>query len=68
MLKRLAVGGVAAVVGLGVWGVAGEDHSTRDESGSIVASGDVGAFVTKLGDCFETIWLTAVALPSDQPN
>ncbi len=22
----------------------------------------------KLGDCFETIWLTAVALPSDQPN
>ena len=55
MLKRLAAGGVAAVVGLGVWGVAGEDHSTRDDSGAIVASGDVGAFVTKLGDCFESV-------------
>jgi hypothetical protein len=55
VLKRLAVGGVAAVVGLGVWGVAGEDHSTRDDSGSIVASGDVGAFVTKIGDCFESL-------------
>jgi hypothetical protein len=55
VFKRLAAGGVAAVVGLGVWGVAGEDHSTRDDTGSIVASGDVGAFVTKLGDCFESL-------------
>lgn len=53
MLKRLAAGGAAAAIGLGVWGVAGEDHSTRDESGAIVASGDVGAFVTKVGDCFD---------------
>jgi hypothetical protein len=55
MLKRIAAGGVAAVVGLGVWGVAGEDNSTRDETGSIVASGDVGAFVTRVGDCFESM-------------
>jgi hypothetical protein len=53
MLKRLAAGGVAAVVGLGVWGVAGEDHTTRTDSGAIVESGDLGAFATQLGDCFD---------------
>ncbi|MEN9325115.1 MAG: hypothetical protein RL414_869 [Actinomycetota bacterium] len=53
MLKRLAAGGVAAVVGLGVWGVAGEDHTTRTDSGAIVETGDLGAFATQLGDCFD---------------
>ena len=53
MLKRLAAGGVAAAVGLGVWGVAGEDHTTRTDSGAIVESGDLGAFATQLGDCFD---------------
>jgi hypothetical protein len=55
MLKRIAAGGVAAVIGVGAWGIAGEDNSTRDETGSIVASGEVGAFVTRVGDCFESL-------------
>ena len=55
MLKRIAAGGVAAVVGLGVWGVAGEDHTTRDEAGTIVAGGQLGAFATQVGDCFESL-------------
>jgi hypothetical protein len=53
MIKRLAAGGAAAVIGLGVWGVAGEDHTVRTDSGAIVESGELGAFATKVGDCFD---------------
>jgi hypothetical protein len=55
MLKRIVTGGAAALIGVSVWGIAGEDNSTRDESGQIVVSGEVGAFVTKLGDCLESL-------------
>jgi hypothetical protein len=55
MLKRLIAGGAVVVVGAGIWGVAGEDHTKRDASGSIVAAGQLGAFATKLGDCFESV-------------
>ena len=55
MIKRIAAGGVAAVVGISAWGIAGEDNSTRDDSGSIVAAGEVGAFVTRVGDCYESL-------------
>ena len=51
--SKAAVGGVAAAVGLGVWGVAGEDHTTRTDTGAIVEAGDLGAFATRLGDCFD---------------
>lgn len=56
MLKRIIVGG-AAVLAIGgtIWGVAGEDHTKRDTSGDIVASGQLGAFVTKVGDCFVSV-------------
>jgi hypothetical protein len=53
MIKRLAAGGAAAVIGLGVWGVAGEDHTVRTDSGAIVESGELGAFATQVGDCFD---------------
>lgn len=55
MIKRIAAGGVAAVVGISAWGIAGEDNSTRDDTGSIVAAGEVGAFVTRVGDCYESL-------------
>ena len=42
MIKRLAAGGAAAVIGLGAWGVAGEDHTVRTDSGAIVESGELG--------------------------
>ena len=55
MLKRLIAGGAVVVVGAGIWGVSGEDHTKRDTSGSIVRAGQLGAFATKLGDCFESV-------------
>lgn len=55
MLKKLISGGVIVAAGVGIWGVSGEDHTTRDTSGAIVTSGDLGVFVTKLGDCFENM-------------
>ena len=41
------------LVGLGYSGLAGEDNSTRDESGQIVDAGEVGAFRIRIGDCFQ---------------
>lgn len=38
------------MVGAGYLGSA-DDNTTRDDSGNIVASGEVGAFSIKLGDC-----------------
>ena len=42
----------AALGGAAIWGIAGVDDTTRDESGSIVEQGDLGVFVTQVGDCF----------------
>ena len=55
MLKKLAAGGAAVAIGASVWGIAGEDHTTRDETGNIVQAGQLGAFVTRVGDCFESL-------------
>jgi hypothetical protein len=48
-LGGLAIGGVA------VWGATGgfDDNTTRNEAGEITESGGVGAFVIRVGDCFE---------------
>lgn len=60
------------LVGVGVAGIAGEDNSTRDDSGAIVEGGEVGAFRIRLGDCFgETFGSTIEkvdAVPCDQSH
>lgn len=50
---RLVGGAVAGLglVGLGYTGLGGQDETTRDDSGAIVESGEVGAFRIRLGDC-----------------
>ena len=53
MIKRLIVGGVAVIaVGGSIWGVSGQDHTKRDTAGTVVTAGQLGVFVTHLGDCF----------------
>jgi hypothetical protein len=42
----------AALGGVAIWGIAGVDDTTRDDSGVIVEEGDLGVFVTQIGDCF----------------
>ena len=44
------VAGVA-IGGAALWGIAGVDDTTRNDSGQIVEQGDLGAFVTQVGDC-----------------
>ncbi len=77
MLKRLVAGGLG--LGVAVWaGVAGVDNTTRDEAGQITVQGDLGAFVTQLGDCIndlpeaspeEIYEVTSVTgVPCDQPH
>jgi hypothetical protein len=59
VIKKIVAGVVAAGTGVAVWaGVAGEDHTTRDTAGVIQTSGDLGVFVTQLGDC-----MTGLPLP-----
>jgi hypothetical protein len=53
MIKKLITGGAVLASGAAIWGVAGQDHTQRNDTGSIVAAGELGAFVTKLGDCFD---------------
>ena len=55
MLKKLITGGAVLASGAAIWGVAGQDHTTRDTSGSIVQSGQLGVFVTHVGDCFASL-------------
>jgi len=44
------------LVGAGVVkGIAGEDHTTRDDAGVVVEAGEVGAFRMRLGDCILSI-------------
>ena len=52
MIKRLVAGGAVLATGAAIWGVAGQDNTKRDSTGQIVQSGQLGAFVTKIGDCF----------------
>jgi hypothetical protein len=56
MLKRLVVGALGVASAGAVWmGVAGEDHTSRDSTGSITAEGQLGAFVTRVGDCLNDL-------------
>lgn len=49
MLKKLAATATAGTI---AWaGISAIDNTTRDEAGQIVSAGDLGAFVTKVGDC-----------------
>lgn len=75
MLKRIIVGGVAVLaIGGGIWGVSGQDHTKRDTTGTVVAAGQLGVFVTHLGDCFqslpnhETGISTVEAVPCTSPH
>ena len=79
-MSRLVGGVIAAgaaglgLVGAGVvTGIAGEDHSTRDDSGAVVESGEVGAFRIRVGDCLAAIAFDAPiesvdALPCSEPH
>ncbi len=53
-LIRKAVAG-AAVGGAALWGIGGIDDTTRDDQGQIVESGDLGVFVTQVGDCLNLV-------------
>jgi hypothetical protein len=49
LIKEIAA---VAVAGTIAWaGISAIDNTTRNETGQIVESGDLGAFVTKVGDC-----------------
>ena len=50
MFKKIA--GVAALGGVAVFGIGSIDNTTRNEQGAIVEAGELGAFVTQVGDCF----------------
>lgn len=50
MFKRIA--GIAAVGGVAVFGIGSIDNTTRNDSGAIIEAGELGAFVTQVGDCF----------------
>ena len=72
MLKRLVVGGLG--LGVAAWaGIAGVDSTTRDDAGQITVQGELGAFVTQLGDCIndmpdEVKVSTVTGVPCDQPH
>ena len=49
------IAGVAAglgLVGVGYAGLAGQDDTTRDDTGQIVEGGELGALRIRVGDCF----------------
>ena len=55
---RLVAGAGAAglgLVGVGYAGLAGQDNSTRDETGAVIEEGEVGAFRVRLGDCLAEV-------------
>ena len=77
MLKRLVVGGLG--LGVAAWaGIAGVDSTTRDDAGQITVQGELGAFVTQLGDCINDVpeettsevisFSTVTGVPCDQPH
>lgn len=68
------IGGVAGLglVGASYLGVAGQDDTVRDEDGTVIEAGEVGAFRIQLGDCladnvdgdFESV----TAVPCAEPH
>jgi hypothetical protein len=77
LLKRLVVGGLG--LGVAAWaGIAGVDSTTRDDAGQITVQGELGAFVTQLGDCINDVpeettsevisFSTVTGVPCDQPH
>ena len=50
MLKTVV--GTVALGSAAVFGIGAVDNTTRDNSGSIVEAGELGAFVMQVGDCF----------------
>jgi len=77
VLKRLVVGGLG--LGVAAWaGIAGVDSTTRDDAGQITVQGELGAFVTQLGDCINDVpeettsevisFSTVTGVPCDQPH
>lgn len=72
---RLVAGAGAAglgLVGVGYAGLAGQDESTRDETGAVIEEGEVGAFRVRLGDCIAEVADGDVesvqAVPCDEPH
>ena len=53
ILFRVIVFGVLGVAGYSQVSESSKDDSTRDDSGEIVAAGDVGVLVLKVGDCVQ---------------
>lgn len=69
------VGGVVVgmgMVGAGYTGLAGQDNTTRNESGEIVDGGEIGAFRIRLGDCLTGVGEESVesaqGVPCDEPH
>jgi hypothetical protein len=50
MFKKIV--GAAALGGVAVFGIGAVDNTTRNDQGAIVEAGELGAFVTQVGDCF----------------
>ncbi|MFW2336512.1 septum formation family protein [Ilumatobacter sp.] len=72
---RVVAGAGAAglgLVGAGYAGLAGQDNSTRDESGAVVEEGEVGAFRIRLGDCLSELiegdFESVQAVPCAEPH
>jgi hypothetical protein len=72
IIRRTIAG--ATVGGAAIWGLAGIDDTTRNEEGEIIESGDLGVFVTQLGDCLNaddpsaTEWSTTKGVPCSSPH
>lgn len=72
VLKRVIGGAIAA--GVAVFGGVNAmgDETTRDESGAIVESGGLGAFVIQVGDCWnlptEDYVASVEAVPCGEPH
>lgn len=67
LIKRTIAG--AALGGAAIWGIGGVDDTTRNDSGQIIESGDLGVFVTQVGDCFnlEDPTVTAITVTQGVP-
>ena len=75
MAVRVVAGAGAAglgLVGVNYAGLAGQDDSTRDETGAVIEDGEVGAFRIRLGDCLAELTARELesvqAVPCDQPH
>jgi hypothetical protein len=74
-IGRIVAGGTVAglgLVGVGYAGVAGEDNTTRAETGAIIEEGEIGAFRIRVGDCLGATALgefeSASGVPCAQPH